>query len=408
MRCKNCEAALAHENAFCSECGTEVSKRVLRKLEAAAEERWLVNARRLAAARRLPLWVAMLGVLGLAFQLGPAPEALKGARTVALVSNGIVVAAMFAFYMWSRKSPIPAVLSTFAVYAALVVGHLAQLQWHSPGTWFRVLIPLVLLRMLVRGLQGGLAVLAAEVAATAAQCATCGELIPAGKHCSRCGARLGTSSIRPPASLPSVRMLVIAFVACMGLGLLEGFISAFDIETAQLSLLSSGAFAVATCAYAWKQRVELAELFSLRRLRLKHAAFTLGMVGAFMLVLPYFWTLERWGFKFLRYLPAFSASGGLTAAALLYMCALVPLIEETAFRGYTLLQLDRIMSQRDALLVQAVIFAAVHMSPANLPSHFLLGLGLGVLRRRTASLYPSIVAHGAWNAVILVPEAYGF
>lgn len=44
------------------------------------------------------------------------------------------------------------------------------------------------------------------------------------------------------------------------------------------------------------------------------------------------------------------------------------------------------------------------MSPAVLPSHFLMGLALGWLRLRTASLVPSMLVHAAWNLTVLLQE----
>lgn len=55
----------------------------------------------------------------------------------------------------------------------------------------------------------------------------------------------------------------------------------------------------------------------------------------------------------------------------------------------------------EALIVQAVLFSAAHLSPVILATHFAMGLAFGWLRRRTGSLLPSILLHGAWNAWVI-------
>ena len=67
-------------------------------------------------------------------------------------------------------------------------------------------------------------------------------------------------------------------------------------------------------------------------------------------------------------------------------------------------QLDRVLAPREALVVQAVLFAALHFSPLSIPSHFVIGIVFGILRRKTGSLYPPIVLHALWNGAVLWQE----
>ena len=80
------------------------------------------------------------------------------------------------------------------------------------------------------------------------------------------------------------------------------------------------------------------------------------------------------------------------------------IFEELAFRGYILAQLDRWLRPGEALFVQAALFSVLHVSVAVFLSHFIMGLGLGLLRRRTHSLYPGMLAHGCWNAWVVTAE----
>jgi hypothetical protein len=60
-----------------------------------------------------------------------------------------------------------------------------------------------------------------------------------------------------------------------------------------------------------------------------------------------------------------------------------PALEEVIFRGYLQQRLETLLSARQALFVQAVLFAVAHLSVPNLISHLVIGLLLGRLRQVT-------------------------
>ena len=43
----------------------------------------------------------------------------------------------------------------------------------------------------------------------------------------------------------------------------------------------------------------------------------------------------------------------------------------------------------------------LHLGVAIFPSHLVIGLVLGALRRRTRSLYPGMAVHLTWNAAVV-------
>ena len=100
-------------------------------------------------------------------------------------------------------------------------------------------------------------------------------------------------------------------------------------------------------------------------------------------LLPY--VLEGW--------PAWSGYASIAVAT--------PLTEELLFRGLIQPKLEQILRPTDALIVQAVLFSAAHLSPTILGTHFVMGLAFGWLRRRSGSLLPSIALHAAWNAWVI-------
>ena len=82
---------------------------------------------------------------------------------------------------------------------------------------------------------------------------------------------------------------------------------------------------------------------------------------------------------------------------------LAPLAEELVFRGAILKSLLQWCSKPwAAIAISALLFAAVHMNPAQLPHAFVIGLLLGWLYYRTDSIIPGIVYHWVNNSVAYV------
>ncbi|MFO1081380.1 MAG: type II CAAX endopeptidase family protein [Reyranellaceae bacterium] len=98
----------------------------------------------------------------------------------------------------------------------------------------------------------------------------------------------------------------------------------------------------------------------------------------------------------------------LFVAALAIMAGLAPLAEELVFRGLLYGWLAGLWGTRVAWLISSLAFAAAHVELAHVLLVLPLGLWLGWLRRRSGSLWPSLVAHMLNNALAvgaaLLPE----
>ena len=79
-------------------------------------------------------------------------------------------------------------------------------------------------------------------------------------------------------------------------------------------------------------------------------------------------------------------------------------LEELAFRGVIQSSLERMLNARDAWLIQAALFSILHLHPLMFPSHFLMGLCFGYMRRRSRSIYPGMLLHACWNALVVLQE----
>ena len=125
-------------------------------------------------------------------------------------------------------------------------------------------------------------------------------------------------------------------------------------------------------------------------------------VGVFMSL--YFLLLRRMGTTEPNYLEQFRAAGWPLWRAFLLISLLPAFVEELAFRGVIQARLRLLLRGRDAVVVQAAMFAVLHPSSLVFVSHFVLGIVLGLLRERTRALWSGFVVHAAWNAWVLWDE----
>ena len=80
--------------------------------------------------------------------------------------------------------------------------------------------------------------------------------------------------------------------------------------------------------------------------------------------------------------------------------AIFPFLEELYFRGVLVRWFGDRLPGAVAIVIGAVVFAAYHENWDYAPSLFVLGLIVGWVYLKTKSLWPAVLAHGIYNAVI--------
>ncbi|MGI9116022.1 MAG: CPBP family intramembrane glutamic endopeptidase [Gaiellales bacterium] len=93
------------------------------------------------------------------------------------------------------------------------------------------------------------------------------------------------------------------------------------------------------------------------------------------------------------------ANGAALVLSTLTITVGAALTEELYFRGLLYGRLDARFGAASAVVGSAGVFGLAHFAPAAFPSLFALGLILGLLRLRTASVWPGIGLHAANNAL---------
>lgn len=216
----------------------------------------------------------------------------------------------------------------------------------------------------------------------------------------------------PPPSLSEgswhgVRRLLVLYgllLACSALfALLLGLKAAPESELDAFITATSCALVTGFSLHEWRL---LGPLLDPRRLSLRAALpIAIGVVITVAVLQGYFAVLGALDVPTIRSWPTFEKNGWPLWSALLLVAVAPGIFEELAFRGLIYQGLHRVMSRRDALLVQGMAFSVLHLSPWIFVSHFLMGLSLGLLRDATRSLYPGMLAHFCWNAWIILGEA---
>jgi membrane protease YdiL (CAAX protease family) len=89
--------------------------------------------------------------------------------------------------------------------------------------------------------------------------------------------------------------------------------------------------------------------------------------------------------------------------SMLVMAGIVaPFAEELAFRGLLFPWLRKRLGVTAAALLSGLIFAILHGVPVLIPALAAIGVALALLYQRCGSLWPVIVAHGAFNAFMVI------
>lgn len=116
----------------------------------------------------------------------------------------------------------------------------------------------------------------------------------------------------------------------------------------------------------------------------------------------------QWLEEYESLMDGMGVSEGLTIPLLLYMVILGPVCEELAFRGLTMGYARRSMNFWAANIIQALLFAGMHMNPMQAVYTFLFGLVLGYFVEKSGSLWIGIMLHICFNGFGMFSDLLSF
>jgi membrane protease YdiL (CAAX protease family) len=180
-----------------------------------------------------------------------------------------------------------------------------------------------------------------------------------------------------------------------------------SIHSPWLSVIASAIDAVIVLVAVGLRYRKLLFLFQLRPSELRDSLVLVGIAFLFVtLASAYFWTIAWLGVPIASATATYARAGWPVWSMFLMISVMPAVFEELAFRGVIQSTLERMLNARDAWLIQAALFSVLHLSPLMFPSHFLMGLCFGYMRRRSRSIYPGMLLHACWNALSVLKELW--
>ena len=206
-----------------------------------------------------------------------------------------------------------------------------------------------------------------------------------------------------PAVIGALRTVVLA-VGGNGVATRELLSAAV---TGGLALLSYVVIAAPVLVLAHRRGLSLRDAFGLRRFRVGEALRLAAGVVVLGIVVTVAWALILRGFGIsapnntVRIVQGFGTSPVAIAMGYLLVGVVAPFGEEIAFRAVVFSSLRERWGTVAALLVSGALFGFAHLIPLEALPLAVIGIALAAVFTRTRSLWPSMIAHGCYNVVVL-------
>jgi membrane protease YdiL (CAAX protease family) len=219
------------------------------------------------------------------------------------------------------------------------------------------------------------------------------------------------SGSAPPAkTLPAAIAILAMVVGTLGMvltGLALGRRAGLrpTLLLSEVVLVLPGLLALAAWRLPWREALRLRRIGGAATALSVAAGLTLWVASLGLLELQYaIWAPPPEYLRAFRSLhQALRPTGPADAVLSVTAIALLPaLCEELLVRGIVLPSLARVMGAAGAVLGSATLFGLMHLDPYRFPFTLAVGVVLGMVRLRTASLVPPILAHAALNALTFV------
>ena len=97
-------------------------------------------------------------------------------------------------------------------------------------------------------------------------------------------------------------------------------------------------------------------------------------------------------------------------STLLKVVVIIPIVEETLFRGIILRGFLKNYNTNKAVIVSAIIFGIIHLNPIRVVSAAFAGIFLGFIYAKTRTLSSSIALHSInnlWPSLFAIPYSFG-
>jgi membrane protease YdiL (CAAX protease family) len=204
-----------------------------------------------------------------------------------------------------------------------------------------------------------------------------------------------------------IRSALALYFTLLAVSVVAFFAGLAEAPEVTVDLASSVAFAVIVtlwCGFSSPRSV--IRLFKPARLHW-FALAAVGGVCTFALAFAVIETMHRaLGMEKLSYSQPYLDAGYGLWVVVVTVCVQPAVFEELAFRGVMLTSLRPTLSNVEAVLVTAMLFMTLHISPAAFPHTLAMGVAAGFMRLASGSILPCMLMHFVHNSICIFAEVY--
>lgn len=248
---------------------------------------------------------------------------------------------------------------------------------------------------------------AAELSIAAVFCSNCGISCSEGLLSRTVFAQNGSGIKRKgSASWAGLKRILSFYGVLLGISLVYGWVQRVA-RGPESEVVVSGVWAMVVTGYLAYEWPAVAKTFRFRRPKTKIAAELLVITAAVVVFLKfYFAVIDFFDWPKIQLTEAFVQAHWPKWIIFAIISVEPGVFEEIAFRGIIQTQLARLLTAKEAIIIQAALFSVLHLSPIIFVSHFVMGLLLGWVRFRTGHVYFGMLLHMAWNAFCVFKELH--
>lgn len=212
-----------------------------------------------------------------------------------------------------------------------------------------------------------------------------------------------TSGVLIAKKAPHVAPLFWTYLAVILTAAVINFIFFKDSRPDLGLILQSALLFVTTCIFTvlyWPSLVVQFKRFGF----LKPAALVGILALVPLLAINYFyhgWLAHRLGYDPTFMTDELRKAGLGTSGLIIFFCIFPAIVEEIAFRGLIQHWLHVAIPPFRAMVLASALFTALHFSILSAPYLFAVGMVLGWVKWKTASLYPSMLIHFLHNLIVI-------
>ncbi|MFT6908770.1 MAG: membrane protease YdiL (CAAX protease family) [Oleiphilaceae bacterium] len=201
-----------------------------------------------------------------------------------------------------------------------------------------------------------------------------------------------------------LKLILVFYILTLAVSLIYGLIS-YVITSPKLEFVYWSAYIIIVLVFLKLTWSETKPVFKFYKSEMKVVFELIGItICAYGFLKGYFYLFEYFQWPTLNTVDGYLTVNWPIWSFFVLSAALPAIFEEIAFRGIIQTNLAKVLTNSEALIIQAALFSVIHISPIIFISHFVMGLLVGWIRFRVGHIYYGIILHFLWNSAVIFSE----